>query len=119
MLELYWLKALLAIGEVIGVEAVFVADAERRRRQLDIRNSNKPTKRYSDETLADLGSWAYNSIASTCEARSLFQSLKPPCPFLVRGQLDATRVSLGRHRETRNCAFPFAQLDTARAKCSR
>ncbi|CAB1107624.1 unnamed protein product [Ectocarpus sp. CCAP 1310/34] len=45
MLELYWLKALLAIGEVIGVEAVFVADAERRRRQLDIRNSNKPTKR--------------------------------------------------------------------------
>ncbi|CAM9936717.1 unnamed protein product, partial [Ectocarpus fasciculatus] len=45
MLELYWLKALLAIGEVIGVEAVFVADAERRRRQLDIRNSKKPTKR--------------------------------------------------------------------------
>ncbi|CAM9239935.1 unnamed protein product [Ectocarpus sp. 12 AP-2014] len=44
MLELYWLKALLAIGEVIGVEAVFVADAERRRRQLDISNSKKPTK---------------------------------------------------------------------------
>ncbi|CAM9874653.1 unnamed protein product [Ectocarpus sp. 6 AP-2014] len=45
MLELYWLKALLAIGEVIGVEAIFVADAERRRMQLDIRNSKKPTKR--------------------------------------------------------------------------
>lgn len=45
MLELYWLKALLSIGEVIGVEAIFVADAERRRKQLDIRNSKKPTKR--------------------------------------------------------------------------
>ncbi|CAM9743264.1 unnamed protein product, partial [Hapterophycus canaliculatus] len=34
MLELYWTKALLAMAEVVVVEAVFVADAERRSRQL-------------------------------------------------------------------------------------
>ncbi|CAM9834772.1 unnamed protein product [Scytosiphon promiscuus] len=45
MLELYWTKALLAMAEIVVVEAVFVADAERRRRQLDIRNSNKQDKR--------------------------------------------------------------------------
>lgn len=45
MLEKYWTKALLAIGEVVGVEAMFVADSERRRKQLDIRNANKPVKK--------------------------------------------------------------------------
>lgn len=37
MLELYWLKALVAIFEVLAVEAGFVAEAEWRRRQLGIR----------------------------------------------------------------------------------
>ncbi|CAM9779456.1 unnamed protein product, partial [Laminaria digitata] len=45
MLELYWLKAVIAIFEVVAFEAAFVADAERRRRELDIRNAKGPKKR--------------------------------------------------------------------------
>ncbi len=45
MLEMYWTKAFLAIGELVGVEALFVADAEKRRNQLDLRNSNKPVEK--------------------------------------------------------------------------
>ncbi|CAN0026364.1 unnamed protein product [Pylaiella littoralis] len=45
MLELYWTKALFVILQVVGCEAAFVADAEIRRRQLDMRNSNKTVKR--------------------------------------------------------------------------
>lgn len=45
MLELYWTKALFAILQVVGCEAAFVADAEIRRRQLDMRNSNKTVRR--------------------------------------------------------------------------
>lgn len=33
------------MAEVVVVEAVFVADAERRRKQLDMRNSDKQDKR--------------------------------------------------------------------------
>lgn len=46
MLELYWLKAVIAIFEVVAFEAAFVADAERRRRELDIRNAKGPKKRW-------------------------------------------------------------------------
>lgn len=45
MLELYWLKAMIAMFEVVAFEAAFVADAERRRRQLDVRNTSSPKKR--------------------------------------------------------------------------
>lgn len=45
MLELYWLKAVIAIFEVVAFEAAFVADAERRSRQLNIRNAKSPIKR--------------------------------------------------------------------------
>lgn len=45
MLEEYWTKALLGFGEIVGVEAAFVADSERRRKQLDIQNAKRPVKK--------------------------------------------------------------------------
>eukprot|EP00903_Cladosiphon_okamuranus_P019215 g17669.t1 len=45
MLEQYWTKALVSIGNIVGVEAMFVVDSERRRKQLDMRNANEPVKK--------------------------------------------------------------------------
>ena len=45
MLELYWLKAMVAIFEVLAVEAGFVAEAQWRRRQLGIRAAHGQTNK--------------------------------------------------------------------------
>lgn len=45
MLELYWTKAMVAVFQAVSLETAFVADAEIRRRQLDVKNSNKAVKR--------------------------------------------------------------------------